>query len=182
MIRGLVFSRVLAAASSAAIAAACAMFWTLAELQSKNSEHQRRASGIEAGLSAQIAAKSEFERDRLEALRIRVGLFRVHLGTANTWDRLVKRFGAGWTIEAGPSEDRNGCSVQYGVFSLKSPELSDWPGIIEILKDSEGLPGVGIVEFEMKTSGNLERRSLDLVRIHVAVQTGRKGSDLAESK
>ncbi len=182
MIKGLAFSTGLAAASSTAIAAACVMFWTRTELQSKATEHQRRNSDIESGLSAEIAAKSEFESDRLKSLKSRAGLLRVHLGAADTWDRLVKRFGAGWTVEAGPKDERSGCTFQYGSFTLKSPVLADWPGIIETLKDSERLPGVGIAEIEMKTSGNLERRSLDSVRILVAVQTGRKGSDLAESK
>jgi hypothetical protein len=182
MIRGVSFSRVLAAAGSAAIVAACATLWLRLEVNSEDLEHRRLASGLEASLSAQISAKAVYDDARLEAMRSRVGRFRLQLGTNDTWDRLVRGFGEGWKAEVGPRDERNGFSIQYGVFRLKSPALADWPEIVERLKDSEALPGVGIVEFEMKTSGSREQRSLDMVRILVAVQTRTTVSSLAETK
>jgi hypothetical protein len=53
---------------------------------------------------------------------------------------------------------------------LKSPATTDWPQIVDAVKASESLPGVGIVGFEMKTSGDHEHRSVDFVRVVVAIQ------------
>ncbi len=182
MTRGIVYSKRLAAASAVAIAAACATFWLSAQLKSKVLKRQHSAAALAASLSAQIAAKSEFEDERLEMLRDHVRRIRLQLGTDDTWDRMVRKFGERWAVEPGPKENRNGSSVQRGVFRLRSPRLTDWPEIIENVKNAEALPGVGIAQFEMNTSGSLVRRSLDSVTILVAVQTRRNVSNLAESK
>lgn len=182
MTRGIVYSKRVAAASVVAIAAACATFWLSARLKSKVMERQHSTEVLVASLSAQIAAKSEFEDERLEMLRDRVRRIRLQLGGDDTWDRMVRKFGERWAVELGQKENKNGSSVQRGVFRLRSPKLSDWPEIIETIKDAETLPGVGIARFEMKTSGNLVRRSLDSVTILVAVQTRRNASNLANSK
>jgi hypothetical protein len=182
MTRGFEYSRLLAAAASGAVAVAGGMFWLHVALKARWSEHLRRASSVEARMSEQVAALSEFEAEKLEALRSKVGRVRVQLGPEDTWERLIAKLGDSWAVEAGHREERTGCSVQCGVFRLKSPVVSDWPAIVEALKDSEALPGVGIAEIEMQTSGNLERRSLDYVRILVTVQAARRGANLAESK
>jgi hypothetical protein len=125
---------------------------------------------------------SEFEGERLESLRSRVRRALLQLGTEDTWERLVRRFGERWTVEQGPRDERNGSSVQLGTFRLKSPVLADWPGIIETLGDSEAIPGVGITGIEMRTSGGTERRSLDSVTVRVSVQMRRRGGSFAEAK
>jgi hypothetical protein len=182
MTRGVVYSKGLATASAVAIAAAGTTFWLSAQLKSKIVERQHGAASLVASLSAQIVAKSEFEDERLEMLRDRVRRIKLQLGTDDTWDCMLRKFGDRWAVEPGQKENRKGSSVQRGVFRLRSPKVTDWPEIIEAVKDAEALPGVEIVEFEMKTSGSLARRSLDSVTAHVAVQTRRNGSNLAESK
>ena len=72
--------------------------------------------------------------------------------------------------------------MQFGTFRLISPVLADWPEIVETLGDSEALPGVGITGIEMRTSGGVERRSLDLVTVRVAVQMSRRGGNSVESR
>jgi hypothetical protein len=175
MIRGIQYSRPLVAAGAVAVVASCTMIWLSLELNAKISEQRRRASSLEASLSGQIAAKSVYESEDLDALRDKVGRFRVRLGSEGTWERLVRQFGDGWTAESGPKDDKNGYCIQYGTFKLLSPAVADWPKIIEAVKDSEAIPGVGVAEIEMKSSGGHDRRSLDLVRILVAVQTSRTG-------
>ena len=182
MTRGLAYSKGLVILCSAAIAALGAMFGACERLKSTVREHQRRASDNQSNLLVQITAGAEYENDRLEALRNNVHRIRLQVGANNTWDRIVKRFGGRWTVEAGPKKVRYGCSVQDGVFELKSPALADWFEIIDTLGDSEALPGVGVSEFTMKASGDLERRSLDLVRVVVTVQTRQRGFNVAESR
>jgi hypothetical protein len=67
-----------------------------------------------------------------------------------------------------------------GTFELLSPALSDWSKTIEVIGTTESLPGVGIANFEMKTSGNREHRSVDFVRIVVEVHSRRLGSILGK--
>jgi hypothetical protein len=65
---------------------------------------------------------------------------------------------------------------------LKSPSPADWPAIVEAVRVSEGLPGVGVAEFDMKTSGTRERRTVDSVAILVVVQSRRADPKLAQTK
>lgn len=173
MIRGIEYSKPLAAACATAIIASCTMAWLRVGLNAKISEQRRRASTLESNLTGQMEAKSEYDDENLNALRERVGRLRTQLGPDGTWERVAGQFGDGWKSEPGPSDDKNGYSVRYGTFKLLSPAVTDWAKIVEAVRNSEAIPGVAIAEFEMKTSGGRDRRSLDLVRILVAVRTSR---------
>jgi len=133
-------------------------------------EESSRVAGLERDLTRQVAEKSGCEQSDLDAVRARVGRFRVKLGPADTWERLVRQLGRAWAGDADSREDRDGYSVQGGTFRLQSPATADWPQIVDSVWASEQLPGVGIVGFEMKTNGNHERRSVDLVKFVVAIQ------------
>lgn len=182
MTRGVSFSRPLAAAAAAALAAVCAVAGAHAELRSLTSFRMGRATELERSLREQIEAKSGCDRDRLEALHEQVSRLRVQVGAEDTWNRMIRIFGDAWSTETLSREDRSGCSFQTGVMRLKSPSLADWPGIVEAVRACEGLPGVGIAEFEMKTSGTRERRELDSVRIVVVVQSRRAEPILAQTR
>jgi hypothetical protein len=182
MIRGVSYSKPLAAAGAASIVAACAMYWLRAGAAVNLEDGRRRAFGLEGELAAQIVAWSGFDDGKLSALRDQVKLFRVRLGPAGTWERLIAHLGDRWTEEGTSRDDRNGCTIQLGAFSLKSPSVTDWPRIVEALRDSEALPGVGITEFQMKASGSREHRSIDLVRFRVAVRTRRMDPKVVEIK
>jgi hypothetical protein len=171
MIRGVQYSMPLAGAGVAALAAATVMAWLRFDLNAEIVEQRSSASIAEASLSSQIAAKSIYERERLDALREQIGRFRMRLGTDGTWERVVRQFGPGWNAEMGVRDDRSGYSIQYGIFELVSPTVADWPRIVEAVRESEAVPGVGIAEFEMKASGGPGKRMLDLVRILVVVET-----------
>jgi hypothetical protein len=179
VIRGIQYSRPLAAASIAAAVALCAMIGLHLELKAGILERRRRASVVEATLLSQINAKSMYGAESLEELRDKVGQFRVQLGSQGTWERLVGQLGEGWTAESGPMDNKGDYSIRFGTFRLISPSVLDWPKIVEAVKESEAIPGVGIAEFEMKASGDRDRRSLDLVRFLVAVQTSRNGKNAA---
>lgn len=127
----------------------------------------------EQDLKTQITAKSGCDLADLIALRSIVGRFRVQLGPSDSWDRLSVQFGKEWSAEGISRDDWDGYSVQVGALRMRSPATSDWPDIIEAVRTLEGTPGVRITGFEMKTSGEHERRSVDLVRIAVAIQMAR---------
>jgi len=173
MIKGVKYSKRLSVASAACVGAACAMALLHQHVASKRFEHTRRAADLAGALSKQIASKSDFEDSNLNALRARVNRFRGQLGPEDAWERLVRQFGEGWTAEVGPRVSKGGYSFQNGSFVLPSPMASDWPRIVEAIKAAEHLPGVGIAKIEMKTSGKLEPRSIDIVRIVVAIHSRR---------
>jgi hypothetical protein len=182
MIRGIRYRRSLAIFGAAAVIAACASYRLRITLNAQIAERRLRASAQEASISRQIAEKIMYDDGRLRELRERVSRFRVTLGGEGTWDSLVRRLGNGWSAESGPMEDRGGYSVQYGTIKLLSHTVSEWPRIVEAVRDTEAMPGVGVAELEMKASGDRERRSLDLVRILVAVQTSRAGLSPGKAK
>jgi len=171
MIDGVAYSKKRAAVSATGLCAAFAMAWLLHHTGGESREQLRRTADLERNMAGQIAALSDCEGQSLDALRAQVGRFRVQLGPEGAWGRVVRQFGKGWTADAGARDDRDGYSVQAGTFRLLSPATSDWPRIIEAVKASEQLPGVGIVGFEMKTSGDREHRSVSLVKVELAVQT-----------
>jgi hypothetical protein len=176
------YSGRLAIGALVSAALGCAALVIHAQLASRISGCLSHFAEVDADLSARITAGSEFENDRLETLRARVSRFRLQLGPSDTWERLANALGSDWTAEVGQREDASACSVQHGQFTMKSPALSDWPGIVERVRKVEALPGVAVAEFEMKTSGGRDRRAVDLVRILVSVQTRRTGSDPAGAR
>jgi hypothetical protein len=168
--------------AAAAMIAACAMTWRHHGLAARISEERSRAATVEANLNAEIAANSMYDSTSLTALRDRVGRSRIRLGDEATWGRLAGRFGEGWTVEAGAADEKGEHSIQYGTIRLQSPSVADWPKIVEAVADLEAMPGVGIAELEMTSSGGRDRRSLDLVRILVAVHTKRSGSKSSSAR
>jgi hypothetical protein len=173
MKEGVVYSGRLAILCGAALGAAILMAWLRQDLKGVRTAKLRVDARLEAELSRQIAARSDCEESDLEALRTRVDRLRIFLGPKGTWEVLVRQFGKSWTAQAGPKSDCEGYSVQTGTLRLLSPTLADWSKTIDVLTASELLPGVGITGFEMRTSGNRERRSVDLVKVDVEIHTRR---------
>jgi hypothetical protein len=179
---GMTYSKPIAATAITTLLAACGIAWINSALKSDAEGRKRRASDRDASLSAQVVERASYENFSLEALRDEIGRFRVQLGGEGTWENLARMFGERWKAEPGQQEDKDGYSIRFGTLRLSSPETGDWPGIMEAVRKCEATPGVGVTDIEIKTSGNRERRSMDLVRIAVAVETNRLGSKLANTQ
>jgi hypothetical protein len=176
MTRGITYSKPLAGAAVAALVVAGALFCMREANAANRAGLRRHAESDERALEAQVSAMSAFEDENVAALRARVGRLRLQLGPDGTWERLVSRLGAGWGSEAGTREDKAGYSIQTGTVSVLSRGVDEWPAIVEAVGQMEAMPGVGIAEFEMKTSGSGDRRTLDTARMLVVIQTTRTGS------
>jgi hypothetical protein len=177
MIRGIEYSKPLAAAGFTALVAAGAMFWMRTAASRMLSEQRRHAAVAESELETRIGAMSKFESENVEALRLQVKRVRLHLAADGTWGRLVGRLGSGWVADGASMEDRNGYSIQSGAFRLRSHAVGEWPEIVEAVKDLEAMPGVGVAELEFRATGNGVHRSLDTARIVVVVQAIQAGSN-----
>jgi hypothetical protein len=103
--------------------------------------------------------------------RARVEQYRSLLGPDNAWETLTEKFGDSWLIEAGTKRDRGGSSIQTAMMTMRSPTLADWSKAVVSTGTLELLPGVRIAKFEMRTSGNIDHRSVDLLRMKVEIHT-----------
>jgi hypothetical protein len=176
MIRGVTYSDRLLALCIAAVGAVCAMAWLRQHLEGDWLEQRRRAADLEGVLSRQVTAMSDCDDSHLNALRALVDRFRGQLGTEDPWGRLVLLFGKDWTAEPGPRDQGAGYLTQIGTFVMLAPSVSDWPGIVDAVRSAEQLPGVGIAGLEMRSTGDRDHRSLETVKIVVAIRSRLSGS------
>jgi hypothetical protein len=182
MKRGISYTKSFAIASATATLASCAVLWMHASINARILEQRRSALEIDSRVSAQIAAKSEFNGERLKDLRAKVNNIRIHLGAEGTWERITREIEKTWIIEGGLIDERGGYSIQYRNLKLRRPLVADWPNVVQTVKDLEALPGVSVAELEIRTSGGRDGRSMDLVRIQLALQKRRTITKLASAK
>jgi hypothetical protein len=168
MTRGVAFSKPLALGAATAMAVVCVLFWVRIAKKKEVFEQRREGVVVEAGLSSQIAAKSEFESSNLGELRKRADQF---LGGGGTWQRAMGRLGSAWLAGPVRRDEKAWCTMQTAAMSLSSHSVREWPDIVSAVRDLEAIPGVDVAEFEMKSSGTGDRRSLDAARILLVVRT-----------
>ena len=173
MIRAVAYSKSRAFACAAGVGALLAVCAVRHHVASLRSSWLRLTAGKEGALCAEIAGLGAYESPCLENLRRQVRGFRTNLGAPDTWERLAGLLGKAWTTEPGRREDRDGYSVSVGTVALTAPATSDWPQIVDAVRAVEQVPGVGVVGFEMRTSGDREHRVVDLVKVIVSTQTQR---------
>jgi hypothetical protein len=171
MIRGIAFNRKKGALAAASIAAAAVSLVIRAEVARAVSRESAVGRYQCQQMVGQVQAESEFDAAHLNGLREKVSRFRGRLGDESTWGRLVGKLGPDWSLDAVTRADRVGYSVEFGTFRMKTPTVSDWQAILETVRFVEGLPGVGIGEFEMKAIGDGVQRSLSLVSMVVVVHS-----------
>ena len=173
MIRGIIYSKTRAALCAGAFCALIAAGALCHHTASSRSSWLRQAADREGILCAQIAGLGECEDSELEAMRGRVRELRARLGSPDAWERLVGHLGAGWVAGPVSREEMGGYLAGVGSISLREPSISDWPRIVEAVRAIEEVPGAGILDFEMRTSGDRERRVVDTVTVVVSTQTAR---------
>src|SRR5208283_5282899 len=173
VIRGCTCRRSRAAACALAAFALAAAFGLRRHTAGELSELLRRDSAREADLSAKIAGLGPCEAADLEELRDRVRGMRSRLGAPDTWDRLLSVLGGAWAGGSLNLDERDGYAIGAGTVTLRQPSTSDWPAIVDAVRIIETVPGARVCGFEMRTSGDRERRAVDLVSVAVSTQTER---------
>jgi hypothetical protein len=170
MKRGIRFSRRPAAAAVASLTALLvALGFHLHASAAAAAEARRSASHIEE-LSRRTAADAAYDDPALGELRDRIERFRRELGTTDALSRLAGQLGSRWSLGSARALDRGLYRVHQASASLTAPEVSDWPAIVEAVREAEDIPGVSVPEIELRSSGDLGRRSLDLVRMACLVR------------
>jgi len=176
MIRGCTCRRSRAAACVLAACAFAAAFAVRRHTAGELSELLRQGSAREADLRARIAGLGPCEAADLEELRARVRGMRSRLGAPDTWDRVIRLLGGAWACGPLRLDERDGYAVGTGSVTLRQPTVADWPAIVDAVRAIEGVQGARVCGFEMRTSGDRERRAVDLVSIAVSTQTESRSS------
>lgn len=173
MNRGFTCSKASAAFAAASMAAAGAMFALRSNLGLRIAEHRVRAASLENDLSIRISARSEYDEANLDSLRSEVGQFRTQLGPPGGWERVAGLFARRWKMEAEPTSEARDFESQSCTFRMISPKVSDWPEIMDTVKEVEAVPGAGIMEIQIQAAGGREHVNLETVRVLVSVRTRR---------
>jgi hypothetical protein len=171
MIEGVEQSKRQATVCAFALGLTAAMVCVHREVATEWDRRLRRMDDSGTGIEKQIALRKNYEDSDLAALRARVNHFRSLSGPAGTFEFLLKTLGNDWAVESGPKVERDGFSVQLCTFWMHTPNLADWQKAIGILGILEGVPGVGIAGFKMKTSGDREHRKVEILEIIVEVRS-----------
>lgn len=107
----------------------------------------------------------------LAALRKKVTRFHAQLGSEGLWNHVIALFASGWIVNSSQPERMTGYSVQEGTMVMISPCTSDWTAITRMIVAVEKMSGVQVIKFAMNTSGDKERRSVDLVELKLLIET-----------
>jgi hypothetical protein len=119
----------------------------------------------------QIANKPFNETSDVASLQCRVARFRSLLGPEGILETVITSVGKAWIANPGPVNHRDGFSVELSTFKKLSPTVEDWKQVIGMLGALESMPGVGIASFEMKSSGALDSRKVELLEIIVEMDS-----------
>ncbi len=171
MIKSATYSKRMAAVCLVGLGAAASISCLSRHITSTRNHQLRSLLVSEGELSRQIAALSEFGDANLASLRSTVVRLRLPVGAKDQSETLVKGFGDSWTHESGGAETKDGISLKTDIFKKLSPEPSDWWKTVETLRSLEEVPGITIVSFEMRTSGDRNHRSVDILRVMVESRT-----------
>jgi hypothetical protein len=171
MIRGVSYSKVRAVGFVAGMlmltmATALRIRWGLGR-----NEWEVQDASREADLNSRVTALSSCETDDLNALRERINSIRAGLGPPGAWDHLVGLLGKTWTALPASRELREGYTLLNATLVLASASTSDWPLILQTSETIEKAPGASILSFEMKASGDRDRRVVDFVKFTVSVES-----------
>jgi hypothetical protein len=167
MIKGIEYSKRLAALCALVLSATVAMVCLYEEMETRRHLRLNAYGNAVRCIAEQIAARADCEDSDLVALRGKVERSRSLLGSKDTLEILVRTFGTGWSIISNAKDDRSGFEVQLSTFRMRNPTLGDWQKIVDLVGSLEQLPGVGIENFRMNTSGDIEHREVSVVEVIV---------------
>ena len=167
----------MAALSVVAICTTGLIGWIRGSLAHERIAWVAAAKGSEEELARQIVTLSAFSDAELAAFRSKAKKYRSHLGPESTWNELGKKVGGAWSIESGAKVENSGSTIERGILVRSSPTVADWQDAVDTVGSLELMPGVTVLRFEMRTSGDLEHRSVDLLKIEVESRIRRAQTD-----
>jgi hypothetical protein len=161
MIKGLAFSRSLAAAAAFGWASAAGAEWFRREGSGQRMRDEQAMEARASDLSKAIAAKAEFDDRRLSAELRSVGDPEPRLLSREAWNGFLREIGDRWSLKLDDIHDRGDFSLQQVTLRLRSPGVSDWPIIVASVRAAEQRPGIRVLAVRIRSSGDQQRRTMD---------------------
>ena len=163
------FSRPLAAAAAIGWAAVAGMEWFHRDGVRRRSQAEGIGEARTAELSREIAAKTDYDDEKLTAEQRTFNDLGVHLLSEEAWAAFLQELGPDWSVASDRAEEGKDFSVQRVTLRLRSPSVGDWPIVVAAVKAAERRPGVRVVAVELESSGDQERRSMKEVKIVLSI-------------
>jgi hypothetical protein len=179
MIQGIVYSKALAlGAGVALLAAVSAAGW---HLQAAAAAAEERGSDVRQAreLRQSIARKAEFDDAHLEAARVRAAGHPVPLAAEGAWQEWTAALGPGWQVSVPEVRIHPACVVRLATARLVAPSVGDWPKVVAAVGEIERRPGFGVLEVELASGGDHHHRTMDTVRLVVAMGARRPAAETA---
>jgi hypothetical protein len=171
MKKGVVCSRSLLVVAGVLFTLTCGLIWLRFKLKAELADRTRSDVATENALATQIAAMPGSEDEDLDLLRSKIDRIRLQLGDGLTWPRMVSTLGPQWQPQTSTWTEKSGASLRTEILERRNPELEDWPEIVSSVNALESFPGVSISDFEMRTSGSRENRTLDVTRVTLSIRS-----------
>jgi hypothetical protein len=168
--RGISFGWASAALAGSALVAAGSALGLVLHFRARVRDEEGRAETRMRDLGALAERDAPFGDDRVAALREEIARFELGLGDGSALERLSGGLGPRWSLGEVQASRRGNYVLRRATCSLARPELSDWPAILGAVRSAEEIPGVRVAGIEIRSSGDNERRSLDVVRITCEVE------------
>lgn len=113
----------------------------------------------------------QYDEGAVEKARKRVDAWKDRLLDRDDWQKRVTDSAGDWIFQPGATRQLSGFVERRGTFRLLSSSISDWPKVVKAVEDLESHPSIAVPRIEMRTTGDRNRRSFDLVRFDVVYLT-----------
>jgi len=169
MIRGVAFSRPLAAAAAVGWVSTAGAEWLRLEDLSQRARGERAREDLASNVSRQIAAKEDFDNKKMNSELRSAGESNPRLLSVDEWSAFMREIGAGWSLTFDPMDAHGDYSVQRATLRLRSPDVGDWPHIVAAVKAAEKRPGLRVLAIKLKAGGDQQRRSMEEAEIVLSI-------------
>jgi hypothetical protein len=176
MRRGATFSRAAAAFAGAASVAALLGVCVRTRLATSCARaHNASLSRIES-LSSRLGFARAYDDGSLAALQDSIERFRRGLGDAGTLRRISGLMSGRWSYHETDARQFGAYVLHRASAVLASPEVSDWPMVVDMVRSIEEQPGAAVSRIEIRSAGETGRTTFEFVRLAVLVQVRSAGS------
>jgi len=179
MVKGVAYSKPWALAALVGIlVAASAGVWRAAVrtdvTRETDAENRRRRERLQT-----IAHLAPFDDGQLALARRRAREHPARFAVDADWDRWVAGLGGDWQISPREIVIHPSYTVSKATARLIAPSVGDWSRIVAAVGEIERRPGFGVVEIELASSGDRRRRTMETVRLVVAMAAPRPAENIS---
>jgi len=169
MIRGIAFSRSLAATAAVGWVSAAGAEWYRREGISQRIRDEQVVENRAATLSGAIAAKAAFDDGSVDSELRSAGEIQARPLSREAWSAFLREIGDRWSLSLDGADSRGDFLLQQATLRLRSPGVGDWPIIVAAIRSAEERSGVRVVAVRIRSSGDQQRRAMDVAEAVLSI-------------